>query len=140
MYLPLLIFVFHRFWDVSWNYLFFVKSVLHLYWKQPVLGFFENMFRMKFSSVIQLFQAEVFNMNEFSIQMMELKDLAWLVVFLVLISLINLLYFLIVKSLREKPLGVQTIYDRALQDTFFIGNLYSSWVCLADISTRFLQS
>ena len=121
--------------------------------------FFKNSFDILSSNVLLFFsliRPESFSQLKFSYflcgtlsyqikaisntKIMELKDLCWLVAFLMLLSLINLLYFLMVKSLREKPLGVQTIFDQALQDTFFIGNFFSSWMCLANISTRFEQS
>ena len=67
---------------------------------------------------------------------MDLSDISWLVAFSVLLMVINFLYIIMVKSLKEKPLGVQTIYDQTLQDSFFIGTVFASWICCAYISTR----
>ena len=67
---------------------------------------------------------------------MDLSDISWLVAFSVLLMVINFLYIIMVKSLKDKPLGVQTIYDQTLQDSFFIGTVFASWICCAYISTR----
>ncbi len=49
---------------------------------------------------------------------MENSDLIWFLTLLVLLIIINTIHHLIDKSLSEKPLGSQSIYDTAIQDTF----------------------
>ena len=49
---------------------------------------------------------------------MENPDLIWHFAFLILLIPINVIYHLIDKSLREKPLRSQSIYDSAIRDTF----------------------
>ena len=49
---------------------------------------------------------------------MENSDLIWFLAFLVLLVIINTIHHLIDKSLSEKALGSQSIYDSAMQDTF----------------------
>ncbi len=49
---------------------------------------------------------------------MENIDLIWLLTFLALLIIVNVTHHLIDKSLSEKPLGSQSIYDSVIQDTF----------------------
>ncbi len=68
---------------------------------------------------------------------MEAKDLLWLLLFTLLVFLSNCLCFLVVKSLKNKALGKQSIYDQVVQDTFLVGTFFCSWVSLIVIVTRF---
>ncbi len=65
---------------------------------------------------------------------MENSDLIWLLAFLILLIIINIIHHLIDKSLREKPLGSQSIYDSAIQDTFK-GKLPHSFLLVIGIFT-----
>ena len=67
---------------------------------------------------------------------MELGDAAWVMAFSILLVVINFLYVIMVKSLKDKPLGVQTIYDQTLQDSFFMGTVFGSWVCFSYLLIR----
>ena len=70
---------------------------------------------------------------------METIDLFWLLAFVLLFLASNLILHLIVTSLKEKPLGCQSIYDVALQDTFFIMKYYGSFICLMQSFTSIPQ-
>ena len=61
---------------------------------------------------------------------MENIDFFWLLAFVLLFLALNVLVHIIVNSLKEKPLGSQSIYDVALQDTFFVMKCYGSFICL----------
>jgi hypothetical protein len=68
---------------------------------------------------------------------MESKDLLWLSLFTLLLVFSNFLCFMVVSSLQSKALGQQSIYDQVVKDTFSVGNVFCSWVCLVVIITRF---
>lgn len=68
---------------------------------------------------------------------MEVNDIIWMVAYLNLILVIHFLYYVMVASLKDKPPGVQTIYDQALQDTFLIANIYASSICYGIIVSRY---
>ena len=68
---------------------------------------------------------------------MELDDFIWLVAFTLLFFALNLIHYLMVNSLKDKPLGSQSIYDSAMQDLFFGLKLYGSFVSLMYIAARF---
>ncbi len=61
---------------------------------------------------------------------MEKIDIFWLLAFILLFMALNVLVHIIVNSLKDKPLGSQSIYDVALQDTFFVMKCYGSFICL----------
>ena len=63
---------------------------------------------------------------------MEDRDFYWLVAFSLLLPIINLIYWFIVASLRDKPLGSQTIYDQALQGSV-LAISYSSGHCATSL-------
>ena len=67
---------------------------------------------------------------------MEVSDVIWTLAFSVLILVIHFIYYVMVESLKDKPPGVQTIYDQALQDTFLIANIYASCICYGNIVSR----
>ena len=60
---------------------------------------------------------------------MEAINVFWIFVFISLLTLIHLIHHLIVKSLKEKPLGNQSIFDSAIMDTFFVMKCYGTMVC-----------
>jgi hypothetical protein len=42
-----------------------------------------------------------------------------------------------VSSLKQKPLGLQSIYDSALVDLIFWTKVYAAYVCLIYMAARF---
>ena len=69
-------------------------------------------------------------------------DLFWLLAFILIFLVLNLIQFLIANSLKDKPLGSQSIFDVAQQNTFFVMQCYGSFNCLMHsfASTRKIQS
>ncbi len=57
-------------------------------------------------------------------------DLFWLLAFIFIFLVLNLIQFLVANSLKDKPLGSQSIFDVAQQNTFFVMQCYGSFVCL----------
>ncbi len=68
---------------------------------------------------------------------MELNDFIWLVAFSFLFFALNLIQYLMVNSLKDKPLGSQSIYDSAMRDQIFGTKVYGSYVCLMYMAARF---
>ena len=62
--------------------------------------------------------------------------------FLTVLFVFNFLLHLIVQSLKEKPLGRQSIYDLAIQDYFFVWRCYGSYIFILYTLTRvhFIQN
>jgi hypothetical protein len=73
---------------------------------------------------------------------MDSMDLFWLSAFILIFLVLNLIQFLIANSLKDKPLGSQSIFDVAQQNTFFVMQCYGSFNCLMHsfASTRKIQS
>jgi len=73
---------------------------------------------------------------------MEHVDVSWFISFLAVFILFNILLHLIVQSLREKPLGRQSIYDSAIQDLFFVWRCYGSYIGILYIlaCVQFIQN
>ena len=69
---------------------------------------------------------------------MEAIDLVWVTAFAFLLIVLHLLNYLIVGSLRCKALGSQSIFDLALQDTFFVVKCYGTMACTFCILGRFV--
>ena len=68
---------------------------------------------------------------------MENLDIIWLIAFVLVLIVLYFLHFLVTKSLKEKPLGSQTIFDSVVLDNLVLVRLYGTWVCLIDIASRF---
>lgn len=66
-----------------------------------------------------------------------LIDLIWISGFLFLLITLNVINKLIVRSIFNKPLGRQTIFDLLSQDTLFAMKFYGSFACLICIFARF---
>ena len=64
--------------------------------------------------------------------------MAWQISFFVLLIVIYLVNYLVVKSLKEKPPGSQSLFDTAIQDAFFVmkcyGTISCTWCFLGRIS------
>ncbi len=69
---------------------------------------------------------------------MEVVDLVWVTVFVILLIVLHLLNYLIVSSLRGKALGSQSIVDLVIQDTFFVVKCYGTMACMFCILGRFI--
>ena len=67
---------------------------------------------------------------------MELVNFIWLLSFVLLLLVINILIDAIIRSLEEKPLGQQSEFDAAISDTCRILRLYGTMVmvCLVAIT------
>ncbi len=68
---------------------------------------------------------------------MDNLDIIWLTAFVAVLIVLYFLHFLVTKSLKEKPLGSQTIFDSVVLDNFVLVRMYGTWVCLIDIASRF---
>ncbi len=68
---------------------------------------------------------------------MELEDFAWIAAFLLLFFCLNSINYLIVSSIKEKPLGQQSVFDIAIKDTFLTSKLFGSYACLICVFARF---
>ena len=60
---------------------------------------------------------------------MESSNVIWQLSFFMLLVVIYLVNYLVVKSLKEKPLGSQSLFDSSIQDTFFVMKCYGSMSC-----------
>ncbi len=68
---------------------------------------------------------------------MNLNDICWILAFTLLLFIINIVHHLICQSIKEKPLGCQSIYDSAMHDTFLVMRCYSTFICSMYILSRF---
>lgn len=64
-------------------------------------------------------------------------DFAWLCCFVHILLSLNVINYLIVNSIRDKPLGRQSVFDLASKDTFFALKFNGSVECLLCILARF---
>ena len=69
--------------------------------------------------------------------MMDAFDHVWLTAFSLLLLALVFVNYLIIRSIRDKPLGNQSIFDQALQDTFAVMTFYGSYACLICLLARF---
>ena len=68
---------------------------------------------------------------------MEIVDIMWISSFITLLISLHLSNKFVVKSLKSKPLGKQTIFDIAIIDTFCAMKFYGTVACFMCISARF---
>ncbi len=57
---------------------------------------------------------------------MDQTDILWIAIFSLLLTASNSIYLIIKSSLRDQPMGFQSIHDQALADNFLVGNLFGS--------------
>ena len=67
---------------------------------------------------------------------MENEDIFCFFAFLFLFILMHLTHYFIYNSLKDKPLGSQSIYDSAVLDYFVVTKSYGSYVCLMYMAAR----
>ena len=70
---------------------------------------------------------------------MKQLDQVWFLAFSLLLILLNLLHSLVIRRLRKKPFGLQTVFDSSLRDSFILGSLNGSVICFVDLVTRLLN-
>ena len=68
---------------------------------------------------------------------MDSFNVIWQLSFLMLLVVILLINYLVVKSLKEKPLGSQSLFDTSIQDTFFVMKCYGCMSCTFCFFGRF---
>ena len=68
---------------------------------------------------------------------MEITDFIWISSFFLLLLSLNVINYLIVSSIRAKPLGKQSLFDLSIRDTFLTTKFYGSFACLVCIFARF---
>ena len=68
---------------------------------------------------------------------MDVENILWISLFLCQLMASNTVHYLIGKSIQEKPLGFQSIYDSALQDTFLVMRYFGSYLAILLVLSRF---